>query len=186
MCKQVLVIDLETTGVDARTDSIVQVAAVLLDARTLEEVDVYNTMVRPSTPISEGARAVHGLRESDLVSAPALSSALRTLARFASPDLRIAGHNVGFDAGFLRAGYASLGLDYPFDYHAVDVWSIAWFFLSRQGVVLRSYSLDQLRDYFALPVPEFHDALLDARASADVLRRVSSDIGAQDWLAHSA
>lgn len=66
------VVDLETTGLDLRSDVIISVGSVLVRRGRL----VWSTRdyqpVRPGRPISESAMTVHGLRAQDLAEAPTI------------------------------------------------------------------------------------------------------------------
>jgi len=169
--RRLLVIDLETTGIEPSTDSIVQIGSCLLSQEDLSEERFFCTYVKPTSPMSSEARAVHGIDEAMLRNAPDLREAIYAFAEYAPPDAIVCGHNVAFDVAFLKKGYSAVGVPYPFDYHTLDVWSVAFFMLAASCVRLPSYNLTALSDFGGYRRKEQHDALEDARATAAVLRR---------------
>lgn len=174
--KRLLVVDVETTGLDPSADCLVQIASCMLSRKDLREEAHFVTYVRPDSPISAEAQAVHGLTETDLASAPSLDRAVRAFAEYAHSDAILCGHNVSFDVAFLRNAYRRVGLQYPFDYHTVDLWSIAFFILAAQRTSLPSYDLNALCSHYGIKRGSRHDALEDVRASADILRHLFADI----------
>jgi DNA polymerase III epsilon subunit family exonuclease len=172
LAKRLLVLDVETTGLDPSTDSIIQIASCVLSRKDLREERSFCTYVKPTVPISSDATAVHGLRDNDLLGAPSLSEAMQSFIEYAPKDSIICGHNVAFDVSFLRMSYQRAGLEYEFDYHTLDLWSIAFFILGVQRISLPTYNLTALCSLYGINRGARHDALKDVRATAAVLRRL--------------
>lgn len=170
--KRILVVDLETTGLDPRSDAIVEIAACLLAPKTLTEVGWFHSVVRTDVRMDARAASVHGVSLDDLADAPPLASVIKDFAGFAPNQVILAGHNVSFDVAFLRAAYEQTNHRFEFDYHLLDIWSIAFFILGAEGVSLQSYSLDALCSLFGIKRGQRHRALEDARASAAILRHL--------------
>lgn len=103
------VIDVETTGLSANSHRILELAIVRTDVsgRVLDEwVGRFN----PDGPV--GATHIHGIRDRDVARAPRFAQVLPEIsARLAGAA--IAGHNVRFDLGFLRAEFARAGWALP-------------------------------------------------------------------------
>jgi DNA polymerase-3 subunit epsilon len=73
------VVDLETTGLDLRSDVIISVGSVLVrHGRLVWSTRDYQP-VRPARPISESAMRVHGLRAQDLAEAPTIEEVAERL-----------------------------------------------------------------------------------------------------------
>jgi len=178
--KELLVIDVETTGLSDLDDRIVEIAAVHLAGPNLEERSWFRTLVRADCRISSRATAVHGLTDEDLRAAPPEREAIDALTRFAPGRGIVTGHNVGFDVAFLRAAYGRTEVMYPFDYHTLDVWSLAFFILGSEGVRLPKYNLDDLCGLYGIRRPSVHNALDDVRATAEVLRYLSAAVRGAD------
>lgn len=171
--KKLLVVDLETTGLDPTSDSIVQIAACVLTRKTLREEAFFSTLVAPASSMDPAAQRVHGLSENDLRDAPPLSWGIDKLEQLVDPqDVVLCGHNVSFDASFLRAAYDRLGRQYPYDYHTVDLWSLAFFIFSADGLKPRDYRLDTLAAIYGIRRDRHHDALQDVRVTAALLRHL--------------
>ena len=91
-------LDLETTGLDAERDAIIEIGCVKLqDGRISDE---WSTLVNPGRPLPLGIIQLTGLTDADLTSAPPLALVGPALLRFVG-NLPIVGHNIGFDLGFL-------------------------------------------------------------------------------------
>lgn len=176
LAKRLLLIDLETTGLDPQRDSVVQIASCLLAKEDLREERWFESLVRPETTMVEDAREIHGLSDNELAAAPSLAEAIDRFARYAPSDAIVCGHNVGFDVSFLKQAYSRLGRDYPFDYHTVDIWSLAFFVLGAEGVPSGSFTLNKLCALYGIPRGREHDALEDVRASATVLRQLFAGV----------
>jgi DNA polymerase III epsilon subunit family exonuclease len=171
-----LVLDVETTGLDVASNSIVQIGASLLDRTSLREEAIFETFVKPTTPMTPQAFGVHGIKDEDLAAAPSVAEALTALAAFVPKHALLCGHNVSFDAGFIKAACTQNNIAYPFHYHSLDTWSVAFFVLGARGVALESYKLDALCAHYNIPKAAKHDALGDVRATAEVLRNLSKSI----------
>ncbi len=103
------VIDVETTGLSPNSHRILELAIVRTDpaGRVLDE---WTTRFNPDGPV--GATHIHGIRDADVARAPRFAEVLPEIsARLAGAA--VAGHNVTFDLGFLRAEYARAGWALP-------------------------------------------------------------------------
>jgi DNA polymerase III epsilon subunit family exonuclease len=102
------VIDLETTGLNAKKNSITEVTAIQF--RNGEEVGKYSTLVKPNEPISEEVEMLTGISNDMVRNAPALIQVLSELSGFVGEAPLIVGHNVSFDINFLREKLEQSGL----------------------------------------------------------------------------
>ena len=170
--RPILVLDTETTGLDPVADSIIDIAAILLDPETLAERKVFRSAVRPTSPINEGARRVHGLTAEALATAPSVEEVVRSLAGSTPASAILCGHNVAFDVGFLQHAFRRSAIEWPFDYHYLDTWTIAFFVLGARAVKAPGYSLSNLCSLFGIPREAKHSALEDARAVCAILRHL--------------
>lgn len=172
MARPILVVDVETTGVNPTSDSIVEIGACLLSPVDFTEVRRFHSRVRPTSSVGEEALGIHGLTDQILAAAPAVDTVMEAFLAFAPEDAIIAGHNVAFDIAFLKAAFQNAGLAYPFDYHSIDVWSIAYVAMAGGDDDSRSFRLDALSRRFGLDRPSLHSALEDATITSEVLRRL--------------
>lgn len=149
-------LDLETTGLEAERDAIIEIGCVkLIDDRVVAE---WTSLVNPGRPIPLKITQLTGISDADVADAPALRHVGHELTRFIG-TLPVVGHNVGFDLGFLQA--RGLYHDNP----AVDTFELASLLLPRQD----RYTLGNLAATFAIQLPDAHRALADARASMSLL-----------------
>jgi predicted DnaQ family exonuclease/DinG family helicase len=152
MPRTYVALDLETTGLDAERDAIIEVGAVKF--RDDEVLDTFSTFVRPGRPIPIQITELTGIRDDDVASAPGLHDVLSRLARFAS-QRPIVGHSVGFDMSFLRPHSCLL------ENELLDTFELA-------GVLLpqaERYSLQALAQMLGIELEQAHRALDDAQAT---------------------
>ena len=91
-------LDLETTGLDPRRDTIVSLAAIPFVGGV--PAGGYVTLVDPGRAIPPESTAIHGLTDAMVRGAPPLERVLRE-AEPVFGDAVLVGHNVGFDVAVL-------------------------------------------------------------------------------------
>lgn len=137
------VFDLETTGMRASFDRIVEIGAVRVDRDG--SLSRFETLVNPGVPIPPALTAVHGISNDMVESAPKFSDAAYRFLDFSSGS-RLVAHNASFDLAFLQESLARSGLP-PVKGGAYD--SIV--LIRRAYPGLPHYSLQALRTELALP-----------------------------------
>jgi len=90
--------DLETTGIQPRTDAIVEIGAVRFNGA--EPAETFCTLINPGRPIPPGASAVNGITDDMVADQPGVETVLTDLADFCG-DLPLVAHNAPFDFKFL-------------------------------------------------------------------------------------
>jgi DNA polymerase III epsilon subunit family exonuclease len=103
-------IDLETTGLDARRDDVVAIAAIPFPGG--EAAPGYVTLVNPGRPIPPAATRVHGIADTHVLGAPTLDEVLPQFDAICG-DRVLVGHDVGFDVTLLRHARRRRGLPVP-------------------------------------------------------------------------
>lgn len=97
-------VDVETTGLEAGKDKIVELGAALSYRGELGTSQSW--LVNPGIPIPEAASAVHGIHDDDVKGCPSINElAGHFLPAVHSSDVLVA-YNWPFDAGFLEAAFA--------------------------------------------------------------------------------
>ena len=167
------VVDLETTGLKAEFDHILQMAVVHQDAsgRRLGE---WSTYVRPPHrwTTSLGPREIHGITRRKVVFAPPLVDAMRTFVRLTRGQVVVA-HNAAFDLGFLRAAATRTGVALE---HSGSLCTLHLArLLGERGQ--SSNKLSALCDEFGIDPGRAHDALDDARSAGQVLVHLMKELG---------
>ena len=149
-------IDLETTGLQAESDNIIEIAAVKF--RGAEVIEQFQTFVATHRPIPYRVQRLTGITSADLQDAPhfdAVAPALRTFLGKAP----LVGHSVPFDAAFLRR--RGLAQENPL----IDTFELATVLLP----ALPSYTLERVAEALGVQSDVFHRAMADAVLAKDVL-----------------
>ena len=155
------VLDLETTGTDARVDRIVEVS--VLKVRPNHPVEEWTRRLNPGIPIPPGATAVHGIRDADVAGAPTFEEvAPELLALLDGCDL--CGFNLKrFDLRVLYAEFARVGRTLQLEGRAVvDPLEIFHTYERRDLSAA-------VRFYCGREHDGAHGAAADVRATAEVL-----------------
>ncbi len=153
-------LDIETTGLDATKDAIVEIASVDL-RRDGSITSTAETLVQPGMAVSPAASDIHHLIDADLKCAPALADVVQ---RFVGADAYVA-HNCSFEKSFLHG------------YIGQAVWVCTYKCALRVWPDLESYSSQALRYQLGLIDPLGidratlvpHRALSDAIVTAAIL-----------------
>jgi DNA polymerase-3 subunit epsilon len=158
MMPEYVAFDLETTGLSARRDRIVELAAVRFTADGVE-IARFQQLVNPECPMPPAARAIHGISDADLAGEPTAAEQLPRLLEFmGDPDTTLlVAHNAVFDAGFLGRELCRAGLDPP-RHPIFDTLALS----RRCRPDLPSHRLDRLARCHGLDTGPGHRALVDA------------------------
>ena len=159
---EIVVFDLETTGLSARRDRICEIGAARVKA--LEVADTFETLVRPGVALPPTIARLTGLRDAELRGAPRPELAIRRFLAFAG-EAPLGAHNARFDVGFVDCAVERLTGRRV----AAPVIDTVW--LARRLLHRRSerFSLRQLAHFFGTSCDPCHRALPDAVATAEIL-----------------
>lgn len=165
MMPSYICIDLETTGLNPKTDKIIEVGAVkIIDG---QQTGTFSTLVNPGRKLEQRITLLTGIEDKDLEKAPYIEEILPELLEFME-ELPLLGHSILFDFSFLKRAAAYHKL--IFEKEAVDTLKIARKYLAE----LEHRSLDYLCEYYQIP-HRAHRALEDAQAT-DILYRKLSEL----------
>jgi polyribonucleotide nucleotidyltransferase len=164
--RELVVVDIETTGIDPKMADLLEIAAVKVKGGKV--TDTWSTLVNPGRPIV--GQQIHGLTDKDVKGAPKPADAVRELLAFAG-DALLVGHNVGFDLTFLEEAHGDGFRFEPGRY--LDTLVIA-----RETFpgVPESFKLPDLARFLGVDVQASHRALPDAEATAAVLLKLGEDL----------
>lgn len=95
------IVDCETTGF-GKNDRVVEVACILVDPKTMEIVDEYDTLINPER--DPGPSHIHGITPSMLSSAPVFEEVAGALGARIDGKV-LAAHNLPFDSRMLAQEY---------------------------------------------------------------------------------
>lgn len=155
-------IDLETTGLNPKTDKIIEIGAIkVMDGKI---AGTFSAFVDPGRKLEQRITELTGIRDEDLEGAPSIEEILPDLLLFLA-ELPLLGHSVLFDFSFLKK--AAVNQKLTFEKRAVDTLKIARKYLQS----LESRSLDFLCRYYQIP-HRAHRAVADAEATDALYRRL--------------
>ncbi len=181
--KDILLIDLEMTGLDSSKHEIIQLAAVLLDKKTLKEKEIFNTFIRPSKWANRDPESmkVNKIVLDSVKDAPSLKKVIGDFDQLFGHNVVLAYYGGPADMDFLRAAYKKTGKKFLFDYHYFNLWGLFFSYLAAKNKLKNSkkfagFSLDDFMKEFKLKSLQRHDALEDCRIEAEVLRRIIKNI----------
>lgn len=164
-----LVVDVETTGLDPRSDDVLAIGWVPVTALHIVLADAREVVVRPPYGGVGQSAKVHRLTDDALATAPSVGDVLPDL--FA--DLRgrvLVAHHAPIELNFLgRAANGAYGGPPPLT--AVDTLALHHQFVLGPHGEIRSGALrlDEARRHFGLPRYRGHRAVTDALATAELL-----------------
>lgn len=168
-------LDVETTGLDHAVHEILEVAAIRVTADLAYSPIHPLPFVMKAAPTrlhtaSPEALAVNGYTAEKWEHAPPLRAVLDALWPYLEGAVP-AGHNVGFDLGFLEAAARETGKGpLPTDYHRLDTASLGWLLVTAGDST--SWSLSSVCDALGVKRDREHTALDDALAALQVARCV--------------
>ncbi len=173
------VVDVETTGRNARQGRIAEVACVIIERSRITET--FTSLVNPGEPIPPLITALTGISDALVADAPPFRAIAPELRRWLGNAVVVA-HNASFDRRFLTAELTRA--DESFVWTAPTLCTVQ---LSRRLVPgLDSYRLDSVAAYFRIANPARHRASGDALATAQVFLRLLERLSEEDILAVEA
>lgn len=173
---QLVVIDVETGGLDCEKHSILTLGAVVWRDGKLSPV-FHMHILEPDPSVTPEALKVNGITEEDMKHGMSPSFVITAFEAWLKEQgvkgrATLGGHNIaGFDMGFLRRLYRLGGKKLPFDYHVLDTMSLALVMKFAGRVNIPNVKLDTLCGHFGISIREGnetgrHNSGEDALATA--------------------
>jgi DNA polymerase III epsilon subunit-like protein len=136
---------------------------VLADGESI--VDCWQSLVRPSVPLSKGARKVTGLTDAELKRAPGFRRVAEEIRRRIA-DRVVVSHNVMFDLGYLHRAFDKVPppLEPPVTLDTLEV--------SRRVFAFPKNGLEEVCRRLGVDVEPRHRALADAKATFAAYHRM--------------
>lgn len=160
--------DLETTGIVAGVDRIVEIGAVRFIDGHVE--GVFSTLVDPLMPIPPGASRVNGITDDMVKGKPRVEELLESLADFCGDDVLVA-HNAEFDKQFLTADITKHEAKAPRGI-ILDSYPMS----KKVFPGLANYKLATLVQHLNIPAGGFHRAEEDASYCGHLLLKIVEKI----------
>lgn len=168
-------IDLETTGLNPRTDRILELGAVLVEDGKPQKT--YSTFLNIGTEVPEFITGLTGITSQMAASGLPTRQGLAQFLDFCG-ECDILGHNILFDYSFLKQNLSIFGI--PFERKGIDTLAIARKYLSG----LPGRSLENLCLHYGIDQDRKHRACEDAWAAARLYECMAGeflDLGPEDF-----
>lgn len=157
------VLDLETTGLSAKTEKITEIGIMKIkDGEVLEE---FCEFVNPEKPIPQRVQEITNITDDMVKNAPTIEEMFPKVLEFIKGTVLVA-HNATFDIGFLKTVAKDLG--YEFDYTYVDTLPLA----RKLYPELKKHKLGKIAEHLKIKVEVAHRALDDVDTTVKVLREM--------------
>lgn len=159
MIKDYVCVDIETSGIRAKWDKIIEIGAVKV--RGGKVTDTFSELIYPGTAISPYITQLTGITDTMLEGRPGIEEILPRFIEFAGEDYLL-GHNIMFDYSFLKQNAMNMRID--FERSGMDTLKIARKVLPH----LESRALDFLCEYYGIKDENHHRALNDAEVTSQL------------------
>lgn len=171
---EVVIFDIETTGLDKNNDAITEIGAVKVKDGKI--TDRFSTFVDPKRHIPEKITELTGITDEMVSGAPDEKKAVGDFISFCN-GAPVVAHNAKFDTGFIKNAARRSGLTF-------DNTIICTLLLSQALLPeLKKHKLNIIADYLNIENPNHHRAVNDAEVTAgiwvDFVRRMKG-LGIED------
>lgn len=180
-----IALDVESSGLDPRTASIVSLGAVDTDDPTNQFYD--ECRVWEGASVSDEALAVNGFSREEIASdATGKKSEADLIAAFVAwamdlPKNRtLVAQTPAFDRDFVAAACARADISFPFAHRTIDTHTLCWMHMVGRGIEpptahqRTAINLDFVLEYCGLPgEPKPHNALTGALCHAESFARLA-------------
>lgn len=162
MIEDYICLDLETTGLNPKTDKIIEIGAVKVRAGKI--TDSFETFVAPERKLEQHIVELTGITDKMLENAPSKEEVIPKFLEFAGEDILL-GHSVLFDYSFIKR--AAVNCKLSFERQGIDTLKIARKFLPD----LESRSLGFLCTHYQIE-HSAHRAMADAVATVSLYKKL--------------
>ena len=156
---EMVVFDIETTGLSKKDCKITEIGAVKI--KNGEIIDRYNTFVNPQCPIPEEIQKLTSITDDMVADAPTIDVVLPEFFAYVGECLLVA-HNADFDTGFIRVAAEQCGIEFNNPY--LDTLALSKYI----NPDLKSHKLNILAKHYKLEDFHHHRACDDAEILAKI------------------
>lgn len=167
---EMVVFDIETTGLDKKENEIIEVGAVRW--KDGQAIETFESFAKPLAKLPPEIVKLTGITDQDLAEAPSEEETLRAFAKFVGSSPIVA-HNATFDVSFIRNRGKVYGLDFP--NAVVDTLPLARMMVPD----VRRHTLDAMCRHFKIEQLHHHRAMDDAACTARMWERLRELAGAK-------
>lgn len=164
---EIVMFDIETTGLSVQTCRIIEIGAVLV--KDNEVIDRFNTFVDPEGPVPSEITKLTGIDDTMVKGAPCEKDAVKAFLDFAGDRLLVA-HNAGFDISFILRAANRQGLQFSPRY--LDTVAMSRY----TNPELKNHKLDTIAEHFDLGDFNHHRASDDAEMLAMIFFKMANKL----------
>ncbi|MFC0229900.1 PolC-type DNA polymerase III [Bhargavaea ullalensis] len=156
-----IVFDVETTGLSAVYDKIIELAAVRV--KDGEIIDTFESFSDPGHPLSATTIDLTGITDDMVRGTPQIEEVARRFHEWAGTGILVA-HNASFDMGFLYEAYKKAGIEER-SHPVIDTLELARMLHPE----LKNHRLNTLCKKFGIDLTQHHRAIYDCEATGHLL-----------------
>lgn len=163
----VVVFDLETTGLEATSNEIIEIGAVKIIEGKISET--FTTLIKPKGEISDEITKITGITNEMVQDAYSIEQAMPDFYKFTRGAV-LSAYNISFDYSFLYVAAHKMG--YNFNNRQIDT-----MYLARTKLPgIKNYRLKTVATTLNIPLENAHRAIYDTIATAEVFIKLSDDL----------
>ncbi len=167
MNNDVVIFDLETTGLEATKCEIIEIGAVKISKGKI--VETFETLIKPSGHIPDDSTEIHGITDEMVANSPSIRQVLPDFYKFCYGSTIMA-YNIDFDYKFISIWGKKQGL--IFDNKQIDVLLLARLYVPG----LKNFKLGTVCKKLGVSLENAHRAVHDAMATAEVVIKIGPNI----------
>ena len=152
-----VVFDVETTGLSAVYDTIIELAAVKMYKGNV--IESFDEFIDPGHPLSRTTIDLTGITDEMVRGSKSEEEVLRLFLEFSKDSILVA-HNAAFDMGFLNTSYAKYGIPEATN-PVIDTLELARYLYPQ----FKRFGLGVLSKKFGVSLEQHHRAIYDAEAT---------------------
>ena len=168
-----VVFDVETTGLSAIYDQIIELAAVKMHKGNI--IDTFEEFIDPGFPLSATTIQLTGITDDMVRGSKTEKQVLEAFAQFAKGTILVA-HNASFDMGFLQTGYEKHGIEDEQN-PVIDTLELSRVLHPQ----LKSHRLNTLAKRYGVALEQHHRAVYDSETTGHLcwifLKEAASEHG---------
>ncbi|WP_413381539.1 PolC-type DNA polymerase III [Alkalihalobacillus sp. 1P02AB] len=172
-----VVFDVETTGLSAVYNTIIELAAVKV--KNGEIIDRFESFADPHEPLTNTIIELTGITDDMVKGAPEIEDVLKKFKAWVGEAVLVA-HNASFDMGFLNVGYQKSGLPEATN-PVIDTLELGRFLYPE----LKNHRLNTLCKKFDIELVSHHRAIYDAEATGYLLWKMVRDAVEKEIVKHN-
>lgn len=166
--RPLLVFDTETTGLDSKTDTVIQVSAQKIDPETFKMLDEFDVIINPLRQVSEKITEITGYTNEFLSEQLPEEFVFMDILEFFGEHPIVVGHNVDFDIRFMSECFMRNGKSFHPD-DVIDTCRMARQIL-KKGADVENHRLGTVASYYGVDSDlTFHEAQDDVKATVRIL-----------------